>query len=477
MSKPSQFDVSDLRASLQLRWSNESFRQMVKERLRVMSTARLAKGQDASPAAGPKTVLEKAIAEIVFEIKKMLPPKPWHDTIRFVTFDLPVNDLQLLRWIQLLVDEAENDESCREGVLSVAPAMRKHQDTAMFLKEIIFPFRSFFIAQVVAAVIKLDVDDGDGSLEKNPPKTDLKNEIRRGEEDTEKLREKVISASQAHAAAHAQNTDDVLYIDSLVPSRGKELSAHIKMCEKNGVCSRYATYNYIYMTSEATVTDKEWAKTMMPLAEAGLAHAQHDLGMCCLSEGDELQGVAWLERAAKLGHTRAMLELAKFYFADALQWTKTASKNKTKGSKVPSTDDIRQRTSAAVKWLDTLLDSDWDKDTERDKDEARKLLTSLAADAKRYKEYEAKRKQELAIDARNDRGPIGLCRRLFFAVARVFTLRNMLVSLVIVALAFVMGAPIAQPQTPSLASRREFATARDVNDDALEDMATHAGRY
>jgi hypothetical protein len=456
---------------------------MVRDRLRLMNSSRVSTEKSSKPldSRPQMTVLERTIAEVVNEIKKMLPPKPWHDTIRFVTFDLPVNDVQVLHWIQLLVDENENDQECRENILNVAPAMRQHEDTAMFLREIIYPFRSFFMAQIVSAVIRLDVDDGNGSLEKNPPKTkqaglekellesQIQREVIRGDKENDALREQVVSLAQVHAAAHAQHIDDVLYIDTLVPSRAKELKAHISSQAKNGICTRYAQYNLIYMTAEDNVTDEAWLALMQPLAEAGLAHAQYDVGLCCLSGDREKEGVVWLERAAKLGHTRAMLELAKYHFADALRWTKSAAArskkaDNKKGNSAPtalSREELRQRTSAAMKWLDTLLDCEWDHETARDKEEARKLLTSLSADAKRYKDFETIRKQELALE---QRGVVGFLRRAVSAALRIFTLRSMIFACILLLVGLLISAPLAMPADGGR-FKREFSTLRDATTD------------
>lgn len=429
----SVFNITELREGLAKRWSNERFRSVATQRLRRLDIqwdndtkvdasesppTRVQKEDVVSATDGEKwnqkkrrlgstasrsdgtTALHHEIATAVIELKDALPPKPWHDTMRFVSFDIPKTAKEFEQWIEMLVSGKEADEKCVEGIFSVVPSMRNHPDTEMYLREMILPFRSFYVAHIIAHVLQLRhrkvVNQNDDDNE------DDASHIKRLEDLLEaKGVDKTIYKSQKHAALHSSSLEDVLTIEAFLPDDRAGLKRHWEAMRKKSV-ARYAEYHLLYLNSTDEDSDELWVARMRPLAEAGLAHAQFDLGLCLLAQKRHEEGCMWLERAANLGHTKAMSELGRYYFGEAMGWNPTAVdgmklRKKQGTSSQEKASKIRQDVKSAMKWLETLIDAElWDGETSRDKKDAERMLKTIEADAKKLIEYERAKEIVLA---------------------------------------------------------------------------------
>lgn len=164
---------------------------------------------------------------------------------------------------------------------------------------------------------------------------------------------------------------------SFVPKHVAELRAHIAEQKRLGHCTRFAEYHLFYMTSPDDATDAQWIDALTPFAKAGLAHAQFDVAQCCLTLRREHEALAWLERASKIGHSKAMLTLSRLHITKAFAAVKYAQEGGAQRVKRTTDDNTR----AALKWLDALTDADWDDETPADIAEGKKLIEFLEREA------------------------------------------------------------------------------------------------
>lgn len=358
-------------------------------------------------------MLQVEISEAVAQMKKNLPPKPWHDTIRFVSFDLPKTPGEFFLWMQSFANHTECSEAAVAALLESVPAMKAHPETKMYMEKMILPFRSFFMAHIVVAVLRLrDAEKPVADIKKTPSQlsSELEQEIASIEATT--AAEAPVYASTRHAALHALDEADVRYIESLLPDNIRGLEQHIRNMKKLGVCTRYAQYHANYISSTDATDDAEWIAAMTPLAEAGLAHAQFDVGICHFALGNFKEGAAWLERCAKQQHTKAMLELGRYHFAEAMGWNNHESKTVAafSGMKRPpagvdaTAEFIMHEVRQALSWLDKVADAPfWDSSSASDKSHAKELLKRVEEDSKRLLKYKEAKKIVEAQEKRNAR--------------------------------------------------------------------------
>jgi hypothetical protein len=326
-----------------------------------------------------KSILEVHIENCVQQMRKELPEKPWGMTISFVSLDLPKSSSDMVQWIELLVVQEEAGEGCKRQILERFPTMREKAETDVFMTELILPFRSFFVMQVVMDIIR------------KQRQADAKDPERSGGPRLGPTPE--LMPSYEHAAHHAQDVEDVFFIDSLVPNGPAKLEQHIHRMKTLNVCTRYAEYRLelsrlVRRGEEAG--DEEWAARLLPFAEGGLAMAQYDVGMCLLGmTGHDPEGLAWLERAAQIGHTGAMLELAKFSLQQAMQIPNRGGPLRAYAASVQRlpAEPVPDLVKKSLKWLDILSDTSWDKNTPADQQQGRNLLNTIETDAKKFLDH------------------------------------------------------------------------------------------
>jgi hypothetical protein len=402
----SLFDVTHVRQALKRRMGSERFRTAVQRRLRQLDDTRLIpddavpteeseqspvgdkqrrRGGASSSASTLPTALSAEIAQCIQGVKEGLPPKPWHSTLQFVTFDLPKTSAEFNKWMASFVDGEEQSDAVRKSILERNPSMKVHADTDMFMNQVILPFRSYLMAQVIVAVLQL-------SAKKRPShQTDALSSSMKVEDEAEISRlERVVDgeerkmpeyASRAHALLHAVDMADVNAIESCLPEDADGLRKIIATRKKQNVCTRYAEYHLHYMTLPEGTDDREWLLRMQPLAESGLVHAQVDVGLCCIALGRIDEGRAWLERASKCNCVSAMLELGRHYFGEAMGWTK-------KKTALDEERTVEQNVKLALKWLDAACDGPlWDGFSVRDKAQAKQMIQAVEQEAKRYRDY------------------------------------------------------------------------------------------
>lgn len=510
-------DITEQRRALQQRWTSAAFRDSVRQRLQRLATvpdttAAVVLPEEEKDTANNKTtlsphrqrllgalqnrrlpsLLETEVKRAVAEVASAA--KHWQQTAAFVTFDVPCTASDFLRWIEALVSGTEANKDVEAAVYEIFPAMKTNPDTAMFMKEMILPFRSMMMMHVVLTVlrslrlvrvagssVRRESNSSSGAKTKNSaeskdstePSSSSSKESRRGSSSTTvppatavadidslassiqlqdeavdlEQMEKIALASHKHAALHARNLRDVFTIDAMLPDHPEQLREHIKAVKQQGGCASYALYHLIYLDSTEHTTDAEWISLMQPLASSGLAHAQLDVGLCHLANKEPEKGAPWLERAAKLGHTTAMLELGKFYFAEAMDWNakgglsgtvpsnvtispavmmlrvreakgkalteKAAAAKANRGeaertSSSVSTNivgsDVAMLVKEALKWLEELQDAPtWDGDTPRAKAQGLRILKEIEADAKKRKEFETAREVILKMEKQERR--------------------------------------------------------------------------
>lgn len=114
-----------------------------------------------------------------------------------------------------------------------------------------------------------------------------------------------------------------------------------------------------------------------------------------------------------------------------------------------------------MKWLDTLIDGDWDKDTEKNKAEAKKLLLALEADAKKYAEFEARRKATDAVK----KGPI----QSLMSSLRLTNLWSLRSAMVLGVVLLSVAAMNLSQSTQGTRTEKAFATDKQAEDDFHED--------
>lgn len=412
----SLFDVTHVRHALQRRMGSERFRSAVKKRLRQLDETQLLAADNAngdgdnatdevdkgSPvgdqrrrrlgltsAAAPnqssKNALSGEIEQCIQSVKEGLPPKPWHSTLQFVTYDLPRTSAEFQKWMGTFVSGEEQSDAVRASIIQRNPSMKAHVDTDMFMKQVILPFRSYLMAQVIVSTLQLsakkrtssNVDSLSASM-----KVEDEAEISRLERVVDgEARKHPEYASRSHALLHAVDIADVNAIEACLPDDVDGLRKLIATRKKQKVCTRYAEYHLLYMTLPEGTDDREWLLRMQPLAEDGLVHAQVDVGLCCLALGRIEEGRVWLERASKCNCVSAMLELGRHYFGEAMGWTK-------KKSAAEEERTVEQNVKLAMKWLDAACDGPlWDGFSVRDKAQAKQMIQAVEQEAKRYRDY------------------------------------------------------------------------------------------
>lgn len=394
------FDVSHVRSALQRRMASERFRTAVKRRLKQLGAHSVVDDADGTAIEdapkrrrlgfGPKsstgpTLLSLEVQSCVASVKSGLPPKPWHSTLQFVSYDLPTTSTEFSHYMKSFIDGDERSEGVRAAILDRNPSMRSHPDTAMFMEEVILPFRSYLMAQIIISVLQLSTKRRSSSDSRD----DILTSSMKAEDEAETSRlERVVEgaertipqyANRLHAALHAVDMDDVDTIDSFLPDDAPGLRRFVANRKHNGCCTRYAEYHLLYMTLPDGTDDREWLLRMKPLAEEGLAHAQVDTGLCCLSIGRIEEGREWLERASKCQCTTAMLALGRHYFDQAMGWTKVSDSDER---------TVEENVKAALRWLDMAADGPlWDASSARDKAEAQQLIRAVEQEAKRFRDY------------------------------------------------------------------------------------------
>lgn len=359
-AKKELFDVKQLREAIALRWAQEPLRDLVSHHIKEMERS--------SSSSEGETVsdLQCCISEVIVDIRKNLSPKPWHDTLRLVTYDLPSNAEGVLNWIELFVSGRENQGATEKIVLQV-PGMKEHPETALFMQQMILPFRSFLVAQVVSHFIGTATDRASATT----PQSDVSNPAATGS---------VVLAAQQHAAHHAKDLEDVDAITSLLNVTARlGLEKHIAIRRKQSVCTRFAEYCLLFLSVEPSrISDSEWANMLKPFAEAGLCHAQFNLGACLLRGSDTTaEGVEWLKRACANGHSGAMLRLGRHY-GEMYLANCIGAHHRPPDDKAAKPVGARQQLYAqAMQYLEDCLDTEWDWDSDSHHAEAQQMIYYL----------------------------------------------------------------------------------------------------
>eukprot|EP00758_Cryptobia_borreli_P008476 Tbor_TRINITY_DN5392_c0_g2::TRINITY_DN5392_c0_g2_i1::g.4003::m.4003 len=381
----SMFDCSEMGRDLRQRWKSPKYRDIVAKYLMKLSNTTVTVSQKSdngkySSEAGDQqkpdqiSELQKLVVSEVENLKRDIPEKPWHDIIKFVSFDLPINNTQILHWIDSLIEEAkvdnneskskqspndselpaavcENREAARKHILSTfSDNMRDHENIQEYMNDIILPFRRFFMSSVIYSVLKnLDQSSdlqsslsSDETLPSITPPKGIFNEAR-------------VYPRHIHAAQHAKDLAAVLFIESMIPHKVDMLYRYVlddllsgdasllilgemdvvsekdsdgtitSMLKRKNTesiqsrvfniaipnISNYAQYHLIYLDRGSDWDDVTFIKAMLHIAHEGLAFAQYDIGVCFIILNEVDVGMEWLEKAANCGHSKAMVHLAR----------------------------------------------------------------------------------------------------------------------------------------------------------------------
>ena len=388
------FKSEELRRAVALRWNDRDFPAVAEKKWRKWE-AEVSVLADGTRVNG----VQRKLAEAIQQLKTSLDPKPWHDTLKFVTYDIPSTAGEAKTLAEAFIKRKENEES-RVRIFELVPRMKDQPDTDMFMNTLILPFRSFVVAQLVSYLMEqVDGDDGRAPTEEHQEAYRIAERSAKG---TAKKKVKVLTPSLKHFSQHSKDLDDVYYIESLVPDNAPMLKKHVAEFDRQGICTRFAKYCLIYMTADPDSTDDAFAKKLKPLAEQGLAVAQYDYGVLLqnatkerrkrITQDSDDTGESWLLRAAALGHSKAMLSLAKLWLTRAMN----AQRKTGKKTSVAVEAEISKATSQAKKWLDTLFDAEWDEDTENDVAQGKTLLREFNA----LKDQEASKKAHATVSPR-----------------------------------------------------------------------------
>lgn len=431
------FNGTQLRESLVLKWQNDDIRAKLEAAWRSWDA-------DAYAAA-----TEQAMTEL----RHTFVQKPFSDTLIFTTYDLPRSFDDMVGWMTVVVagdgsQDAVPAELRRDAVVAtikkLVPAMDGHESTEQMMKTVILPFRAFVIAQVVGIAMERALVGQDATVDVDPTSRVALETAKQTDEDaaasttssgTAKAEKTApvkrpakagkrtpLTAAQRHALGHvAGGEDDVRAIDGWNERPDlKALRAARAAAVKAKQVHRYIDYCLAFLELADDAPDSVLMAQLEPLADAGLAFAQHDLGVLLLKQADpntdedlaalvergkarggatmaddEVRAIDLLTRAASIGHTKARVALGKWHaeragsiiravirgkpgFTEKLPPRAKKTAAATPAAGIAWNQAVKYHAKQAATAVEDLADGQckpWDEATAEDADEAKTVLS------------------------------------------------------------------------------------------------------
>jgi len=270
---------------------------------------------DAWRGWGRKEV-EARLAPCLAEVKDTFSRPPFSSSLVFTTFDWPATADGLVAWLAAVVHAAGSDNAAakalplpasatpagvKAALLERFPRMRENPQTEAMMADMILPFRAAVQAQAVAFAIDEAAKDiaavSGAPSPAAPPPTPANGGP--APSSPPKLPPRPLTAAERHALAHVAGGEDTLrriheLRDNADTAALRKLRAQ---AERRGHVTRYIDYQLLFLEADVDdISDAEFAERLRPLADAGLAFAQHDVGALLLklaAAQHKLQQAQW----------------------------------------------------------------------------------------------------------------------------------------------------------------------------------------